>query len=167
MTEKTREVLEANRDVAFLSKKLATIDTEVTLENFHLQAHTFREKTFITPEVIDFFVRYDFRSLVPKEHIATKDISSLPITKIRIENEEILLECIEKLKTIKKVSIATYGDRFSLAGGSIYFGEKEIYTFETRTQEIHAFFKEMFSQEYNIIGYDIKKDLERIEAYME
>jgi len=29
------------------------------------------------------------------------------------------------------------------------------------------FFKEIKSDDYKVIGYDIKKDLERIEAYLE
>lgn len=81
---KTRETLEINREIAFVSKKLATIDTEVPLDNFSLEEHIFASREFLTSEVIAFFTAYDFRSLLPKEHIQTKDFSSLKLQQIPI-----------------------------------------------------------------------------------
>ena len=167
ITGKTREVLETNREIAFVSKKLATIDTSVPLDNFSLDEHIFASRDFLTGEVIEFFTKYDFRSLIPKGHIETKNFSTLKLKQIPILSESEIDVCLNHLKTNKKVSLATYGERFILSGGSLYFGEEEIYTFETNTIDIKPLFQEMISGKYQVIGYDLKKDLERIEAYLE
>ena len=73
---------------------------------------------------------------------------------------------MELLKKTKKISLATYGERFALLGGTLYFGGEEIYVFETAAIDMKPFFREILSGEYKIIGYDLKKDLERIEAYL-
>ncbi|HBB26908.1 TPA: hypothetical protein DCZ36_00225 [Candidatus Gracilibacteria bacterium] len=163
---KTRETLEINREIAFVSKKLATIDTEVPLDNFSLEEHIFASREFLTSEVIAFFTAYDFRSLLPKEHIQTKDFSSLKLQQIPIRGESEINKCLELLKKTKKISLATYGERFALLGGTLYFGGEEIYVFETAAIDMKPFFREILSGEYKIIGYDLKKDLERIEAYL-
>lgn len=167
ITGKTREILETNREIAFVSKELATIDTSVPLDNFSLDAHIFADRTFLTPEVIAFFAQYDFRSLVPKEHIEIRDFSSLSLKQTPILGESEIQKCLELLKSTKKVSLATYGERFALSGGSCYFGGEEVFLFETGTVDMRSFFREMLSEEYQVIGYDLKKDLERIEAYLE
>ena len=84
ITGKTREVLESNREIAFVSKQLATIDTAVPLDNFSLENHIFASREFLTSEVIAFFTAYDFRSLLPKEHVEIKDFSSLKLKQIPI-----------------------------------------------------------------------------------
>ncbi|MDD2916748.1 MAG: 5'-3' exonuclease H3TH domain-containing protein [Candidatus Gracilibacteria bacterium] len=173
ITGKTREVLESNREIAFVSKKLATIDTTVPLENFSLEDHLFADRDFLTKEVIDFFTQYDFRSLLPKEHVETKNFSTLKLKQIPILGDietrhgASLSEITSLLKKSKKVSLATYGERFTLTGGSLYFGDDTIYTFETDTVDMHELLKEIISGRYEILGYDLKKDLERIEAYLE
>lgn len=75
--------------------------------------------------------------------------------------------CLGLLKKTKKISLATYGERFALSGGTLYFGGEEIYVFETSTIDMRPFFGEVLSGSYQVIGYDLKKDLERIEAYLE
>lgn len=70
------------------------------------------------------------------------------------------------MKKTKKISLATYGERFALLGGTLYFGAEEVYVFETSVIDMKVFFQEMLSEDYRIIGYDLKKDLERIEAYL-
>ncbi|MDD5377431.1 MAG: 5'-3' exonuclease H3TH domain-containing protein [Candidatus Gracilibacteria bacterium] len=202
ITGKTRETLETNREIAFVSKQLATIDTAVPLDSFSLREHIFAERTFLTPEVIAFFTQYDFRSLLPKEHVQTKDFSSLKLKQIPILGESEIETCLKCLKKTRKISLATYGERFALSGGTLYFGGDETYVFETNMVDLKPFFKEMLSSfsdfisesgevvsespsatadggvpqpvekknqknSYQIIGYDLKKDLERIEAYLE
>lgn len=166
---KTRETLETNREIAFVSKQLATIDTQVPLEGFSLADHIFAERNFLTPEVISFFTKYDFRSLLPKEHVETKNFSTLRLEQIPLLGSSEINKCLELLKSNKKLSLATYGERFSLTGGSLYFGGDEVYVFETNTVDLKSFFREILSltDGYQIIGYDLKKDLERIEAYLE
>lgn len=168
ITGKTREILEINREIAFISKQLATIDTNVPLDNFSLEQHIFSSRKLLTNEVIDFFIRHDFRSLLPKEYIQTKDFSSLDLKQMPIVADADIDTCLKKLRLTKKISIGTYGERFELVGGSLYFGGDEIYTFETAVIDMKSFLKEALSgQQYEIIGYNLKKDLERIETYLE
>ncbi len=166
ITGKAREILETNREIAFVSKQLATIDINVPLDHFSLEDHAFNSREFLTGSVIDFFAHYDFRSLMPKEHVQTKDFSSLGLREIPILGDVETRLIASLLENTKKISIATYGDRFSLAGGSLYFSGDEIYTFETKTIDIHDFLKELIAGDYEVIGFDLKKDLERIEAYL-
>ena len=121
MTGKTREVLETNREIAFVSKQLATIDTTVPLDNFSLSDHIFADRNFLTSEMIDFFIQYDFRSLLPKENREIKDFSTLKLRQIPILGDSEIRVCLDLLQYTKKVSLATYGERFLPAGGSIYF----------------------------------------------
>lgn len=121
ITGKAREILETNREIAFVSKQLATIDTSVPLDNFSLEDHAFNSREFLTGSVIDFFSHYDFRSLMPKGHVQTKDFSSLGLKEIKILGDSETRLITSLLEDTKKISIATYGDRFSLAGGSLYF----------------------------------------------
>lgn len=104
-----------------MSKQLATIDTAVPLDDFSLTEHLFAERNFVTPEVIAFFTQYDFRSLVPKEHIEIKDFSTLNLKQVPILGDSEINICLDLLKSTKKISLATYGERFSPAGGSLYF----------------------------------------------
>jgi len=166
ITGKTRETLENNREIAFVSKQLATIDIHVPLDNFSLEDHAFSSREFITGSVIDFFSHYDFRSLLPKEHVQTKDFSSLGLRETKILGDGEIKNILSLLKDTKKISIATYGDRFSLTGGSLYLSGDKVYTFETKVTDMHDFFTELLSGDYEVIGYDLKKDLERIEAYL-
>ena len=126
----------------------------------------------MTGEVIEFFTKYDFRSLVPKEHIETKDFSTLQLKQIPVLGETEIQKCHKLLNEKKKISLATYGERFTLAGGSLYFGGDEIYVFslETGLQNetgLRTLFQEIISGKFQVIGYDLKKDLERIEVYLE
>jgi len=54
-----------------------------------------------------------------------------------------------------------------MMGGSLYFGGDTVYTFEISVVDIKSLFIEILSGDYQVIGYDLKKDLERIEAYLE
>jgi len=167
MSGKTREILELNREIAFLSKQLATIDISVPLQGFSLVEHIFAGRDFIAPEVIDFFTTYDFRSLLPKEHVQTKDFSSLNLKQISITKIGQIHVCFDILKKNKKISIATYGERFALFGGTLYFWDDHIYIYETKTINMKDLLQEILSGKHEVIGYDLKKDLERIEAYVQ
>ncbi|MFA6090469.1 MAG: hypothetical protein WC774_01695, partial [Candidatus Gracilibacteria bacterium] len=147
--------------------QLATIDTAVPLDNFSLTEHVFAERNFLTNEVIAFFTKYDFRSLLPKEHVETKDFSSLKLKQIPILGAGEIRKCLELLEKNQKISLATYGERFTLTGGTLYFGGDEIYTFETSMVDMKELLREILSGKYQVIGFDLKKDLERIEAYLE
>ncbi len=87
MPEKTRAVLEENREVAFLSKQLASIDTNVAFD-FDLGAHAFKDRPIVNPAVRDFFRELEFRSLLPDEEQVLANYESLGINYERVDETE-------------------------------------------------------------------------------
>jgi len=61
-------VLENNKDVAFLSKKLASIYSDLELKDFSLEEHSFMDKEILNPEAIELFKKFEFKSLIPSHH---------------------------------------------------------------------------------------------------
>lgn len=76
ITGKARETLENSREVAFLSKTLASIDVNVPVE-LDLEAAKFASRPFLTPEAEAFFHRLGFKSLLPKRDVVLRDAMNL------------------------------------------------------------------------------------------
>ena len=167
VSEKTRLTLEENRERAFLSKRLATIDVHVPINVVHLNEYAFRERPFFTPEIIAFLQRFNFRSLLPKEHDQINDITSLGLKQIELTQAVTLDELSKNITALGKVSIATYGTGFSLEGGSLYLGGNDVYQFQTDKIEMQEFFKKLLESDTEIIGYGLKEDIKRIQSYID
>ncbi len=74
LTEKMRTTLEEQRENAFLSQKLATIVTDIDISHFQSSICR-RTESLLTPEVIEFLKKYEFKSLIPAEfHDAKKEL---------------------------------------------------------------------------------------------
>jgi len=74
LTEKMRTTLEEQRENAFLSQKLATIVTNIDISHFQSSICR-RTESLLTPEVIEFLKKYEFKSLIPAEfHDAKKEL---------------------------------------------------------------------------------------------
>jgi len=56
--------LVSSKEDAFLSKKLATIELNVKLDDFDLNNFTFKPETFLNEEILSFFEKYEFNSLI-------------------------------------------------------------------------------------------------------
>lgn len=165
-TGKTRETLEQYRETAFLSKQLATIHTDLSVDITSFEQYSYRDKPFFTSEVIDFFTRYEFRSLLPREHAENKKFESLNLDILEI-TETNKKEIQDVILSKPQISLATYGTDFSLVGGSFYLGEKEVYTFETTVTDMRDLFEKLLGSEVKIIGFELKEDLKRIRKYLE
>ena len=108
LTGKTKEVLEASREVAFLSKKLASIPTDVPLELPTIETHPFRSREIYTPEFVEFLKKYEFKSLLPKSsQTPKKNISSLGIQIHEILSDKDLDAIKPKIFSSAKIGIAT------------------------------------------------------------
>jgi len=59
--------LEGNRENAFLSKKLATIALDITLEDFSLENFAFDVKELHNDNVIKYFKLLEFDTLIPDD----------------------------------------------------------------------------------------------------
>jgi len=56
--------LASSKEDAFLSKKLATIDLDVELKDFDIERFNFKPETFLNEEILSFFEKYEFNSLI-------------------------------------------------------------------------------------------------------
>jgi 5'-3' exonuclease len=56
--------LVSSKDIAFLSKNLATIKLDVELPNFNLDDFEFNPKNILNKDVFSFFEKYEFNSLI-------------------------------------------------------------------------------------------------------
>jgi len=64
LSGKTFEKIKEGREVAFLSKKLATLDTNVNMSHFHLDDFVFHRDKIFSPEVKKLFKEFEFYSLI-------------------------------------------------------------------------------------------------------
>jgi 5'-3' exonuclease len=56
--------LSASKDIAFLSKSLATIKLDIDFPDFDLEDFKFNPKEILNENVIAFFEKYEFNSLI-------------------------------------------------------------------------------------------------------
>lgn len=96
--------------MAFLSKRLAMIHTDIDLPDFNLQDHTFKSRDLLDDEAISLFRRLEFKSLLPDLHKeAVKDFSTLGIRIMHIESPESLHQLESQIRKAGKVGISTSG----------------------------------------------------------
>gem|GEM_PF-1314846 len=67
LSEKLKNSLTEQKEIAFLSKKLATLEKNVPLENFYISQFAFTPESLHTPRVQEFFEQYEFKSLQNKK----------------------------------------------------------------------------------------------------
>jgi 5'-3' exonuclease len=64
LSGKTLEKIKEGREISFLSKKLATLDTNVNLSHFHLDDFIFHKDKILSFEVKKLFKEFEFYSLI-------------------------------------------------------------------------------------------------------
>jgi len=167
LTGKTKETLEQNKEVAFLSKKLASIYTKLELEWFDIEEHNFRSINLYNEKIIELFKKYEFKSLIPTEHqdkIKNFDTLELKIIKIKTENE--LNSLLEQIRKTDKIAISTiWESTFELNTLNLFLWWKIIYSIDTGELEIKEFIKNIFDLNINIIWFELKSDLKKIKWY--
>lgn len=119
LTDKTKATLEEHRDTAFLSKKLATIPTDVDFELEPNGRYKFSSRHVLTPEVLDFFRTLEFKSLLSFEESALRTFKDLEIQYIEIEDEAGIESLKSRIITEKACSIGTVSKGESLSGIAI------------------------------------------------
>ena len=115
---KLKEKLEAGKDLAYLSQKLAAIDCnchicdDIDLENFRLN-FPFSKAAY------DIFEVYEFKTLLNKPDLfSDEDIKRINFPAVRIEkieNLEKLKELINLLKTKKQIAFDFSSDKINIA----------------------------------------------------
>lgn len=159
-----RETLEASRDVAFLSKKLATIDVSVPID-FDLESAKFHTSDFFYPEAKDFFRRLGFKSLLPKEETVLSDFSTLDLEYTEISDRSNLEDLQSILKTSKRISFASFEEGGRFAGCSV--GVNGVYfLLRSKTLPLAAFLRDLLEFHGEILGFDCKTDIRSVLQYL-
>lgn len=107
LTDKTKAVLEEHRETAFLSKRLATIPTDVAFELEPNGRYKFSSRHILTPEVLDFFRTLEFKSLLSFEESALGAFKDLDIQYTEIEDSSGVELLKARIIAEKECSIGT------------------------------------------------------------
>ena len=164
VSEKMRQTLEASREVAFLSKKLATIDTAVPLD-FDLESFRFHPNDFATDTAKAFFRKLNFKSLLPAEETVLKDFPSLGVTAEEVTDRAALDRILTAVKAVGKVTFATFGERDRFAGCVVGIGGK-YFTLRSKTLPLREFLEPLLALDIEIVGFDCKADLRATFTYI-
>lgn len=175
---KTYEKLLAGKQDAFLSKKLATLNTHVELENFNLESFTFKKDEIIASQVIDFFKEYEFSSLAWEETKELKTWNDLWL-KVQIVGDELWLEALEKLITQQtEITLDTETTSLDIIEAqlvwiSIYIDEKNIFYINrmhtgarVTDENLKKFIRSILNMDILIIWHNLKYDLQIIELFL-
>ncbi len=162
---KTKITLVEQRDRAFLSKKLASITTDVDIEILPESAYCFRDRELINPQVNDFFRSLEFKSLIPEEASTLKSFESLGIQGTHIKTAEELLSLKNRLWQKVECSIGTITHENHLTGMALGDGE-HWYILDFTQYSGKEFLSWLLESNLEIIGYDIKEELRYLHGYV-
>ena len=119
ITGKLKEKLVADKDVAFLSKQLATINTNC---NINCKLEEFLYSFPFNKDVYNMFLKYQFNSLLRKKELFVESLESnekieteeiLNIKQVLIDKLDVVSEIVKKAKQTKKIYL-NLSENFSL-----------------------------------------------------
>lgn len=174
---KTLEKLKSGKEMAFLSKRLATIKKDIELNNFYLENFRFNKDTIVNENVKDFFKEYEFNSLYKEEKTLKtwKDFNLKVQTITRDTELENLFQTIQNYQEIFFDTETTSLDimKAKLVWVSIYLDETHIYYINhlhdwerVSTEKLQDFITKLFALDIKIIGHNLKYDLEIVENFL-
>ncbi len=156
--EKLRISLREHREMAFLSKKLATIDTNTPIE-FALENHEFLSKNLRNENTIALFKAWEFRSLLDeKDQEVYANFDSLAITQESITTQETLEKLQEEIRHTPRISLSVMIEKNTLQGIVIGFENHHFVVIQNRYVKLDSFVDFLLQYPGEIIGYDLKKD---------
>lgn len=177
---KTLEKIIEWKEMAFLSKKLATLDCQVTLPDFHLDEYLFHRDKLETDIVKDFFRENEFFSLVDTSHVKTlKKWDDLWLKVKIIWDNEGIKNLEWKIKNYKEVILDTETTsidpvKANLVWVSIYLDDDNIYYINIShnwpkiwKNEMQLFLQKLLDREdITIIWHNLKYDLIVIDMFL-
>ena len=188
---KTLEKFEAGREMAFLSKRLATLDTSVDLSMcpaegsdddkkcFDLESYAFDSTTLLNDDVKAMFRNLEFFSLIGETEVT--NFTTWKDTNLKVKiiwDDEWLSELTKKLLKEKEIVLDTETtglDVFwaELVWVSIYVDDKNIYYInrwhnwpQVSDDKMKVFLQSLLASDATIIGHNIKYDLKMIELFL-
>ncbi|NVP17364.1 hypothetical protein HUU51_01475 [Candidatus Gracilibacteria bacterium] len=176
---KTFEKLTSSKEDAFLSKKLATIDLDVKLDNFDIERFSFKPETFLNEDILSFFEKYEFNSLVGDSGVnKLQTWKDLNLKVHIIDNDENLAKLLESIKKESKIVLDTETTgldimKAELVGISIYLDDNRIYYINRLHNgngvsgvKLKNFLKTIFDMDLLIVGHNLKYDLQIIDMFL-
>lgn len=175
---KNLEKLENSRENAFLSKKLATIELNVELENFVLEEYKFTPENYLTDEIKILFREYNFNSLLWEETPELKKWDDLKLDVKIINNDDKLEKLFNLIKVFPQITLDTETTSINIVEAelvwvSVYLNNDNIYYInrlhsweKVSDEKLKEFLNNLFKLDILIIGHNIKYDLEIIELFL-
>ena len=181
---KSIEKLEASRENAFLSKKLATIELNVELDKFNLEDYKFIPETYLNNEVKVLFRELEFNSLLNEDAPELKKWKDLWL-KVNIIWDDLWLDDLlnkispldKKDRGFKEVVFDTETTSLNimvaqLVWVSIYLDDENIFYINrmhnfsrVSDKKLKSFLKKLFDLDILLVWHNIKYDLEIIEMF--
>lgn len=177
LSGKTLEKFIEGKENAFLSKKLATLDTTVDISHIQLGAFAFNGDILLNDEVKAFFKELEFFSLLGEEKWEEKRWKDLWLQVKIIWDSEGLKELKKKIENYTEIVLDTETTSLNtleaeIVGISLYLDEKNIYYINLRhrwpqvkKEEAQEFVTKLFDSNKTIIGHNLKYDLEVIDTF--
>ncbi|MBQ9267170.1 MAG: DNA polymerase I [Clostridia bacterium] len=139
---KLKEKILENKDLAYLSRELGTINKEVPIA---INVENLETKEFNQKELYDIFVRLQFRNFIEKLGLSGEESIATNV----VEDEPIEVKEISEL-TLNQKEIAYYLN----SGLAVFDGENVFYT-ENPTKEL---LQKIFENDILKIGFEEKED---------
>ena len=176
---KTYEKLRDGKELAFLSKKLATIDLDVEMPDFNIEEYQFEPKNILNSDTVELFKEFEFHSLLPQETSQrdTWEDTWIQVKIITSDSDIIKLqEVIKKYDTVVLDTETTSLDIIDadLVWVSIYLDDTHLY-YINRLHEwknvsdrvLQKFLWELLELDITLVGHNIKYDLQIVQRFLE
>jgi len=175
---KTFEKLINSKENAYLSKKLATIELNVELQNFELEDYKFTPEKYLTEDIKILFRELEFNSLLNEEAPKLKKWEDLKLKVNIVDSDKKLENLFNLIKNFPEVTFDTETTsldimKAELVGISIYLNDDNIFYInrmhswnKVSDENLKDFLIKLFELDILIIGHNIKYDLEIIDLFL-
>lgn len=175
---KTLEKLRVSKEIAFLSKQLATIDLNVDIPWFNLWNFLFDKDKILNNEVINLFRNLEFNSLVweEKKDLQTWEQTGIKVNVVKNKKELDLLK--EKIKNFNRIFLDTETTSLEIHDAklvwvSIFLDEENVFYInhlhfweQAESSDLKEFLNDIFALDIEIVGHNLKYDLEIINLFL-
>lgn len=168
MPKRASKALKEHWDLAVLSKELATIDTDVTLE---FQWEEAKRKDFYTKETYEYFKKLQFRNLLKQFSFSsdTKEIrETFHVVREKKEGASVLTQAGKEEKVslafhVEPSPLPLFSGELEWKGICVAFGSKAVHYFSFEEEITHLWMREeikkLSNQVKHLIVFDWKKYL--------
>lgn len=162
-SEKLRNKIEENAQLALMSRRLATINVNVPID---VDIDELKSEEPDYDKLIEIYTRLEFNSFLKKLKVAPKTKTEqiqVPAVKTVIIEEKKQLELLEKLKREEKVYLKVFGDmnhiKTPFIEGIFLMDKEKAYFIDTELIDTKAAVEKLNELNLNVFGHDIKEDL--------